>query len=233
MMIACLVFNQNFQSGKIVWQNISKLMKSDLVNVFNFKEDKLSKDEVSRRITNHFQVEFDDYEIDLGYIANNHIYILYINNINTESCEKILHPLFELPSFLQARIYDDEYNLWQNMDDITYYEASGREHSNLPKINNGLPFPLEATVIDISSNPGRYIFRDGYIEFISALMWFNKSLLEKLNSNLEELKKQDFVTFNDYNSYIEIKANDKAFVENDGTENKQILLRKFVYPKTS
>lgn len=228
----CLVFKENFQDAKKVWDCISPLMVSEKVDIFDFKKNHLTKNKVRMLITSDFNVEFDGYEIDFTYIANSKINILIIKNIEIgfNELESILMPLFKSSYFLQGRVYDEDYDIWQNMDDVSYYEINGRNHSMLPKKSNRLPYPLERTIIDTSSNPGRYIFRNGYIEFIGSVMWFSKELLDLLQSDIKGLKEHSFIGLEDCNSYIKIIAHDQLFFENDGSENKQFILRKLIYP---
>src|SRR5690606_3246620 len=68
-------------------------------------------------------------------------------------------------------IYDVEYDYWQNAKDPLQYEAVGRDYSHLPMRSNGLPPPVERMEIDTSENPGRWIFREGYIEAVGSVMW--------------------------------------------------------------
>ncbi|SUD90746.1 hypothetical protein [Psychrobacter phenylpyruvicus] len=98
-------------------------------------------------ITSSFNVEFDGYEIDFTYIANSKINVLIINNIEIDlnELEGILMPLLKSSYFLHGRVYDEGYDTWQNMDDVSYYEVNERDHSSLTKKSNGLPYPLERT----------------------------------------------------------------------------------------
>lgn len=69
-----------------------------------------------------------------------------------------------------ARVYNVEYEFWQNACDPLQYTARGRAYDHLSLRSNGLPFPLERTIIDTSRNPGRRVLRNGYVEAIGALM---------------------------------------------------------------
>lgn len=228
---AQLVFKKNFKEAKEIWDAISPLINSERVDIFNFEESHLSKLKVRQRITSYFQVKGEGYSIDFDYNANSQINILFVDNVRIilDEFENILKPLFQNPSFLQGRIYDEKYDIWQNMNDIGYYESSDRDHSHLLKKNNGKPYPLEATIIDTSSNPGRYIFHDGYIEFLGSTMWFGREFLNFLNSDIEKMKELSFINTECFDNYIKIIAQDKPFVENDGTEDKQRLLRSLLY----
>lgn len=228
---AQLVFKKNFKEAKTVWDVISPLITSEKVDIFNCEKLNLSKLKIRQRIASYFQVEGDGYSIDFDYNANSQINILFIDNvrIRLDEFENILKPLFENLSFLQGRIYNREYDIWQNMHDINYYENSGRDCSHLLKKSNEKPYPLEATIIDISSNPGRYTFHNGYIEFIGSTMWFGRELLNSLNSDIEKIEELSFITTEYFDNYVKIIAHNKLFVENDGTEGKQYVLRNLLY----
>lgn len=228
---AQLIFKKDFKEAKTVWDVISPLITSEQVDIFNFEELRLSKLKIRQRIVSYFQVEGDGYSIDFDYNANSQINILFIDNvrIRPDEFESILKPLFQNTSFLQGRIYNQEYDIWQNMHDIGYYESSGKDYFHLLKKSNGMPYPLEATIIDTSSNPGQYIFHDGYIEFIGSTMWFGREFLNSLNSDIGKMKELSFITTECFDNYIKIITHDELFVENDGTEDKQRLLRSILY----
>ncbi|SUD90749.1 Uncharacterised protein [Psychrobacter phenylpyruvicus] len=61
-------------------------------------------------------------------------------------------------------------------------------------------------------------------------MWFSKVLLDLLQSDIRKLYEQSFIRLEDFDSYIKIIAHDKPFIQNDGSENKQFILRKLIYP---
>lgn len=63
---------------------------------------------------------------------------------------------------------------WQSAEDLLHYKVRGRPWKHLPMKSNGLPPPLERTIVDISHNPGRWVFRDGFIEAVGAVMWFGE-----------------------------------------------------------
>jgi hypothetical protein len=75
-------------------------------------------------------------------------------------------------SFVMAWVADVDYQFWQNAEDLLHYRSVGRPWKHLPTKSNGLPPPLERTIVDISYNPGRWAFRVGFIEAVGAVMWF-------------------------------------------------------------
>lgn len=79
-----------------------------------------------------------------------------------------------LEGFVMAWVYDTDYDRWQNMKDPGEYAANKKDCSQLPKKSNGLTYPFERQEIDIAKNPGRYEFRNGYIEAVGATMWLGE-----------------------------------------------------------
>jgi hypothetical protein len=84
-----------------------------------------------------------------------------------------LAPFVKSEGFVQAWVSDTEFYHWQNTEYLWMYECGGRDYSGLPLVSNGLPPPLEETVVDISGNPGRRIIRTGYVEAVGLRMWLS------------------------------------------------------------
>src|SRR5262249_16020124 len=85
-------------------------------------------------------------------------------------------------NLITGRIADAEYEFWQNAEDPLQYDAASRPYDHLPRISNGLPYPLEKQIIDTSRNPGRRVLRRGFVEAIGALMWLGKVFFERVRS---------------------------------------------------
>lgn len=90
-----------------------------------------------------------------------------------------VNPLLKMPELVLAWVADTSYEYWQNASDILQFESARRPHVHLPKISNGLPFPLEQLVIDTSLNPGRRILKNGYIEVVGSPMWLSARFVER------------------------------------------------------
>lgn len=76
--------------------------------------------------------------------------------------------------FVQGYVKDLNFDYWQNAKDPMQYELAGRDYHALPTIKNDLPPPLERMEIDISDNPGRWLFRSGYVEAVGREMWLSQ-----------------------------------------------------------
>jgi len=88
--------------------------------------------------------------------------------------ERWVLPFLGKSGFIQAWIFDVEYDYWQNAKDLMEYENAGRDYAGLPLRSNGLPPPLEQLEIDTSCNPGRWHLRSGYVEAIGPVMWLGE-----------------------------------------------------------
>jgi len=86
-----------------------------------------------------------------------------------------------------ARVYNLEYEFWQNASDPLQYTARGRSYEGLSLQSNALPFPLERKVIDTSRNPGRRVLRRGYVEAVGAIMWLGPTFAARTGSRVEDI----------------------------------------------
>lgn len=125
----------------------------------------------------HYSAEFSEGRLDYGSVGTTP----KLSQIFIEGCVygaddawAWVRPLSELREFRASRVYDDEYEFWQNAADPIQYKGSGRSYAGLPMKSNGLPYSVEQMVIDTSANPGRRIFRQGYVEAIGAIMWLGE-----------------------------------------------------------
>lgn len=179
-----------------------------------------------------FRAEFDGGSINYGDSFNAQLATLYIDNLVSSEADgnKWLSHLLEDTRFIQARLYDDDYDTWQIMDDLGYYASCNHSYDNLPLKSNGLPFPLEATVIDTSNNPGRWSFKEGYIEFVGSVMWLGDKFWEKTGSSKDKVLACDWLQLEEIGDTIKLRVHDKPFTTADGQEGiLQNQLRDLLY----
>ncbi|MBR9973688.1 hypothetical protein [Magnetospirillum sulfuroxidans] len=88
-----------------------------------------------------------------------------------------------IQGFRQAFIYDLDYDLWQNTSSIQSYQLKGRDYSHLPLRHNRLPPPLDEMEIDTRNNPGRYVFRQGYLEAVGSTMWLGDDFFKLVGAH--------------------------------------------------
>jgi hypothetical protein len=126
---------------------------------------------------------------------------------------------------------DAEYSYWQNAQDPLQYRAAGRDFEHLPRKSNGLPYPLEQSIIDVSSNPGRRILRHGYIETVGSVMWLGQAFWELVNSSRNTINELKWAKIEKWESgVIRIEAAAEPFVSSEGeARQKQMALRNAIF----
>ena len=95
------------------------------------------------------------YEFDLGRIKNKGVDFLLVKHAGERRFlwDEWVVPFLGSPDFVMAWLADSEYEFWQNAYDPLQYKAVNKPFDHLPKKSNGLPYPLEQTIIDTSDNP--------------------------------------------------------------------------------
>lgn len=89
---------------------------------------------------------------------------------------------------MSAWLADAEYEYWQNAFDPLEFRSAGRSFEPLRTKSNGLPYPLEQTIIDTSTNPGRRILRDCYIEVMGSVMWFGPEFWPLVGAKKDDIE---------------------------------------------
>lgn len=140
--------------------------------------------------------------------------------------------LGSLESFINARIYDVEYEFWQNAQDVLEYESNGRNYGSLAMVSNGLPFPLTKQIIDISRNPGRRILRRGFVEGVGSTMWIGPNFIKRTQTRLQKLRDWQFCQVTPFDGNLfKIKIQEACFDCGGGRQGLlQNQLRQLLYP---
>lgn len=131
---------------------------------------------------------------------------------------------------MQAWVSDVEYDYWQNILWPSTYQLAGREYLHLPMKSNGLPSPLEEQIIDVSGNPGRWIFHDGYIESIGSCMWLGEHFWNYVGQDKKQkLFAESWIRTEVLESgVVKLIAADECFMD-ESTADKQDRLRGALY----
>lgn len=137
-----------------------------------------------------------------------------------------------LLGFRQAFIYDLDYDLWQNMRSIQYYELEGRDYFHLPQRHNNLPPPLDEMIIDTRRNPGRYVFRQGYLEAVGSTMWLGADFWTLVGEHRrDELLTADWADVREVApGVLRVQVAPEPFCD-DSTADLQNRLRAALYPE--
>ncbi len=241
--IEVVVLHQSFSSVSEIWQKLSVLQKSihdkDISKIFSDKIITPARlgSYIDSLTSNNFHFQVGDGELLYqNGVGSNSRYgnVLIINLANSEAeAESWISELLSDKRFVQACLFDDEYNSIQNATDPYSYEALGLPYEHLPMISNGRPFPLEKQIIDISNHPGRHIGRINYIETVGSVMWLGESFWEVTGQNKEEVVHQDWLDVELYENYIKLKAQDHLFDSALGEQGElQDRLRRLLFANT-
>lgn len=138
----------------------------------------------------HFDVTLDEAEFRFSLVASYRHTLLQIKGCieNTADASRWMDALVSLSGFLHGRLYDKDYDSWQNTNDPGWYQRKKRPYQHLPMRNNGLPPPLNRMEIDTSHNPGRRVLRRGFVEAVGAPMWLSAKFLAQMGITESELQ---------------------------------------------
>ncbi len=139
---------------------------------------------------------------------------------------------FSVHGFVMAWLANCDYEYWQNAQDFLEYEAAGKPYSDLPTKSNGLPFPLERTILDTSANPGRRILRAGYIEAVGAVMWLGERFWAVTGADRKQAESMPLMHASVLtNGVMRLQAAEGCFATGDGPSGAlQSELRSLLFP---
>ena len=189
------------------------------------------------------EIEFDSYDIEGGGLkirhgmVSSHKYV-FIKIINVEgfylNWDDLILSISEEGDFILGFLEDVKYSYWQNAEDLLLYESENKSHDHLPKKPNGLPYPLEAEIVDISNNPGRRVHRNGYLEGVGATMWLGEHFWGLTGARKEEILASETLKIQKLKSILKIRAQEHNFTKDSGEElEKQKLLWNLLFPGRS
>ncbi|MEL7581687.1 hypothetical protein AADY36_20380 [Pseudoalteromonas sp. D15MCD-2] len=230
----------DLSNGLIQHEQLTKLVninKGTTIKVENFIKSK-AKDIKKSDI---FSITHPSPDINIQgthYIKFGHLSDWRIDQLIIKGFDNLIRardtwwkPLLNHPNFLMARLMDQDYNTKQNDDSVWGYELSGWSHEHLPKIGNGLPPPLDETIIDTRVNPGHWRFKHGYIEGVAAQMWLGDAFFKAVNLEKSALNGVPWLEVNELaNGVVHLKAYDTEFNSDQGEQRElQIKLRKLLF----
>jgi hypothetical protein len=194
-----------------------------------------SRLQISNRTT--FHLVGLDYDLVFGRLTSYEFEFLSIKqNRPTDRirCDDWVAPFITGTAFVMAWVADSEYQFWQNAHDPLQYRAAGRSFDHLPQKSNGLPYPLEQTIIDISANPGRRLVRKGYYEAVGALMWLGELFWAMTGASRSRLEDLDWLQVSfPHPSVARVQALAGMFREDTGhSREDQEKLRAILFPNT-
>ncbi|MCI5145821.1 MAG: hypothetical protein D3923_09870 [Candidatus Electrothrix sp. AR3] len=201
-------------------------------NIFSSKKN-TSKFEKNIMNGDDFNIQLEGVTFDYGHIRNYNISFLSIAH-DIFSFKKhffLVNQFLSLNSFIQAIVYDEEYDYWQNAKDPLLYKNEGKLYDHLPMKSNGRPFPLEQKIIDVSNNPGKRIIKNGYIEAVGSWMWLGDLFWKATGTKKDLVLNTSWLdTKQENNDVLFIKSSETPFTNSEGQEGIiQKNLRKLLF----
>lgn len=194
-----LVFNEygdvlnSFTGKKLLVSSVESFLRTCRTASFNFR---LGEGGISYTQTFSKGVRYDQY--------------LFLDLYKSQQeAEGDIKALFLDPNFLEARLFDKDFDRLQNETEIYFYEKKGVPLDSLKMRSNGFPPPLEKTIVDVSSNPCRTEYGDNVVGFIGSTMWFGSSFWEISKSSQDEVKNLDWITFHASENYCKVQLADR------------------------
>jgi len=151
--------------------------------------------------------------------------ILNVLNLETLSNEYMLNR-----NALFGDIYDDDYNLIQNETLQSNYKGRYGGLENVKTYIDNVGWER----IDISSNPGRRIYKTGYVESVASTMWLSDTFFELTGADKQKLNELEWLQVEQLSdTVIKITSWPEPFNSAEGEQGRrQIELRKILYPNS-
>lgn len=117
---------------------------------------------VAGRRCSIYLVRQGQYEIDVVYIS------AFRNDLRGGEDEWVSELAGATNGLISARVYDLEFEFWQNEKDLNAFREAGRP---LGDRRLTLDPVFDEPVVDLSHSPGRTMWRLGYKEALGPIMW--------------------------------------------------------------
>jgi hypothetical protein len=184
----------------------------------------------------HFGLAWADCRLDYGHVANSDLSLVGIDGSvqGEQDAEAWLAPFLADETFRHARLYDSEYEFWQNAADPLQYEVRSRSYEGLSLRSNGFPPPLEQMVIDTSRNPGRRLLRSGFVEGVGCPIWLGEAFWPLTGARREGICAQNWLRCESRpGGVVRLRAADAPFTTAEGRSGElQVHLRSLLYPQS-
>jgi hypothetical protein len=229
-----LVFDHESVDRDLAWESIaSQLQEQGLAEAaYEIADELVDFQEIGsllkQRGKQHFGIKGVLLEFDLTVVGTYRHDAIRITGASGSDWDGWVKDLKKVGRFVQALLVDREYDFWQNAEDPLQYQTRGKSCEGLPMKSNGLPFPLEQQVIDTSKNPGRRVFREGFIEAIGSPMWLSDRFWELTGANKNAIP-NDRVMIDDKDGITKVWI-DEAITEHTDQEIQEAL-RKSLFPE--
>jgi hypothetical protein len=178
-----------------------------------------------------FSLKANTFQLEFAYMGRD-LWQLRITADETDlNPADWMQPFLNNNALINAWVVNVDFDYWQNVEDEFSYTCMNRPHKHLPRVATGAPMPLDQEVIDTSDNPGRWQYREGYVEAIGATMWLGKEFWRVVpkadRKRLSKLSGVEITTLE--NDVIKVVAAPECFTETT-PKKLQDDLRDALYP---
>jgi len=182
-----------------------------------------------------FSITGHDLEFVFAPVPNFELNLFMVGSHTGTSWDEWAADLIGTLDFVMAWVADAEYEFWQNAENLSEYTTRGKSHEALPKKSNGLPAPLERTIVDTTDNPGRRVLRIGYIEAVGRTMWLGERFWQLTGASKLDLKSAFWLRVSQpLPTITKLQTVDETFVRADGPSGEtQRELRSLLFPLTN
>lgn len=139
-----------------------------------------------------------------------------------EDYDRIAICLGKLPGVLYGRLYNVEYDRWQNETRLAAYQAAGKPTAGLTLGRDEI---FNKPCVDIQRNPGRYIDRGEYVETLGQYMWLPKTFWKLAGAKQESVcaALPHWVV----GAFIRLRLSEQSFTESNPPSGK---IRRLLFP---
>lgn len=233
----CMTMPPESIAPPIIWERIRSVLKEhDLLPEKIIGYDKKYSNDMNKFFSKYpesINFKTEQLKIYSSLICSGDIIKTYIDEkvIIDNIWDDIVHNISDC-NLLQAYICDIIYEEWQNTEDIRYYIGLDRDISQASLCHNNLPPPLDRMIIDTSRNPGRYRFRQGYLEAVGSTMWLGDEFWKLVGEHRRDaLLAADWAEVREVApGILRIQVAPEPFVD-DSTAELQNRLRALLYPE--
>lgn len=124
----------------------------------------------------HFHLESGSSTLSFCPIGNSDhaLYEVDVVGMAAADVEKLIRDMADAGHLISARIYDREYNRWQNAEDPAGFTEQGKAVPVEKLIRDEI---FNRDIVDTSGNPGRRTICQGYVAALGYDLWITNSLL--------------------------------------------------------
>lgn len=222
-----------------IWIALCSILKqesllSERYDIDEIESQTINKIEKTLRKETNFGIKDQLFSFSFGAVGNARLQQLIITQekVMELNWDIWIEKLSNYGIFIYAWKFDGNYSYWQSERQIDSFQICNVPYEHLPMKPSGDPLPFAQIVIDTSKNPGRNVFRTGYVEAVGSTMWLSNEFFSLTGANKEKLISSDWLKISEIKpGIIKIKAQEECFTQSESKEAElQNRMRDLLYP---